>query len=122
MVVRSSTEAEYRALAHVAAEIACIKSLLSEIKVPMPIPPVVWCNNLGAATMASNHVYHARTKHVEIDLHFVGDMVLRKELEIRYVPTVDQTADVLTKALSVSRFLKLRNKLKIEATPSNLRG
>ena len=72
--------------------------------------------------MTENPVFHARTKYVEIDPHFVRDMVLRREFEIRYVPTVDQTADVLTKSLSVTWFQKLKAKLYVESSPHSLRG
>ena len=65
---------------------------------------------------------HARTKHIELDIHFVRDMVLNKNLEIRYVPTDEQTADVLTKGLSVSRFLRMKSKLHVDESPFHLRG
>ena len=71
------------------------------------------CDNLGVAALASNLVFHARTKHVEIDLHFIRDMVLQQRLEIRYVSTEDQIADLFTKSLSVARFLKLKHKLHV---------
>ena len=71
--------------------------------------------------MAANPIFHARTKHVELDLHFVRDLVIRKRLEIIYVPTLEQTANVLTKGVSVARFLKLKNKLHVEESPFHLR-
>ena len=59
---------------------------------------------MSAGALATNPVYHARTKHIEIDIHFVRDKVLQRELEVRYVPSCDQVADCLTKALSSHRF------------------
>ena len=64
VVARSSTEAEYRALAHASAEILWIKSLLRELKITLPQAPVVWCDNLGVAAMAAKPVYHAGTRQV----------------------------------------------------------
>ena len=72
--------------------------------------------------MASNLVYHARKKNIEFDLHFVRDMVAQKQVEIRYVPNVDQIADALTKILSMTRFLRLKDKLYVKTSPSSLRG
>uniref|UniRef100_A0A803Q5F0 Reverse transcriptase Ty1/copia-type domain-containing protein n=1 Tax=Cannabis sativa TaxID=3483 RepID=A0A803Q5F0_CANSA len=71
VVSRSSTESEYRALAHVSAEITWIESLLKEIKFPLPTVPITWCDNLSASALASNPMYHARTKHIELDIHYV---------------------------------------------------
>ena len=109
---RSSTEAEYRALASIATEVIWIQQLLSEIGVCLHTsPPVLWCDNMSAHALASNHVYHARTKHFELDLHFLRDLVTSRKLEVRYISTAHQPADLLTKPLSGSRFLSLCHKL-----------
>lgn len=66
---------------------------------------------LGATSLASNPIFHARKKHIEIDVHFIRDKVLAKELEIRFGPSEEQTADIFTKILSVPCFRFLRDKL-----------
>ncbi|KAM6584466.1 hypothetical protein CsatB_011468 [Cannabis sativa] len=121
VVARSSTESEYRALAHVAAEISWIESLLKELNFKTPTA-ITWCDNMGANALASNPVFHARTKHIEVDVHFIRDKVLSKELDIRYVPSSDQVADCLTKGLSSSRFNFLIDKLGVMISPLHLRG
>ena len=116
VVARSSTEVEYRALAHISAEFCWLQSLATELKLKLETP-VVWSDNMGAAALASNPVMHARTKHIEIDIHFVRDKVLKKELEVRYIPTQEQVADIFTKALGSARFLELRSKLSVAKAP-----
>jgi len=71
IVSRSSTEAEYRTLAIVAAELAWIRQLLCDIHIPLHIPPIIHCDNLSAISLASNPVFHSRKKHLQIDYHFV---------------------------------------------------
>lgn len=121
-VSRSSTESEYRELAQVASEIACIESLLKEFKFQIPQRPITWCDNISASVLASNPVYHARTKHIEIDIHFVRDKVMKKELEIRYIPTSDQIPECLNKSLTQPRFQILVDKLGVKISPLRLRG
>ncbi|XP_062118212.1 secreted RxLR effector protein 161-like [Humulus lupulus] len=121
VIARSSTELEYHALANAATEMVWLKALLKEMNIPVQRPPIIWCDNIGAALLAANLVYHACTKNIEIDVHFVRDMVLKKLIDIQYVPTQDQVADVLTEGLSVERFLKFRNKLKVVSSPFRLR-
>lgn len=122
VVSRSSTESEYRALADLAAEITWTCSLMQELKLPQLRNPILWCDNLSAKALASNPVMHARTKHIEIDVHYIRDKVLQNEVTIAYVPSADQVADCLTKALTHSRFNLLRDKLGVITSPSSLRG
>lgn len=74
-VARSSTEAEYGALASAAAEIAWVQSLLSELGISHSTPPVLYCDNVGATYFSSNPVFHSRMKHLVIDYHFVCQCV-----------------------------------------------
>ena len=113
-VSRSSAEAEYRSLAGVVAELSWIKSLLSELRVHQPRAPIVWCDNLNTVLLSANPVLHARTKHVELDLFFVREKVMRKEIEVRHIPASAQVADVFTKAIFSAMFLSWRDKLRVE--------
>lgn len=96
IISRSSTEAEYKALANGAPEASWVQSLLRELHVPQPRPLVLLCDNFGATLLTANPVFHARTKHIEVDFHFVREKVALGALEVRFVLSADQTADVFT--------------------------
>ena len=96
-VSRSSTEAEYKALANGVAEAIWINSLLKELGVTRQRTPILWCDNLGATYLTANPVFHARTKHIEIDFHFVRERVAKGALDVRFISSSDQIADVFTK-------------------------
>jgi hypothetical protein len=75
-VSRSSTDAEYKALANGGvAEAIWVESLLKELGVPQQRAPILWCDNLGATYLSANPVFHARMKHIEIGFHFVHERV-----------------------------------------------
>jgi histone deacetylase 1/2 len=103
-VSRSSTESEYKALANATAELIWVQSLLGELGVQQFRAPVLWCDNIGATYLSANQVFHARTKHIEVDFHFVRERVCRKQLEIRFISSNDQVADVFTKPLPLPAF------------------
>ena len=92
-------------LALATAEVIWIQSLLTELKVPHA-PPDIFCDNISTVSLAHNRVLHSCTKHIELDLFFVREKVLRKQLQVVHVPAADQRADILTKALSPSNFVK----------------
>ncbi|GKD89520.1 ribonuclease H-like domain-containing protein [Tanacetum coccineum] len=74
---RSSVEAEYRGDANVVAETAWLRNLLRELHTPLLSPTPVYCDNVSTIYLTANPVQHQRTKHIEIDIHFVRDMVTR---------------------------------------------
>ncbi|KAF5465934.1 hypothetical protein F2P56_015896 [Juglans regia] len=121
-VARSSTESEYKSLANTAAELQWLQSLLKELQMPLQCCPTLWCDNIGATYLSSNPVFHARTKHIEIDFHFVRDKFLQQNLQVSFLSTSDQLADLLTKPLAAARFNTLRSNLHVQELPIRLRG
>lgn len=113
VVSRSTTEAEYQSLANTVSELIWLKALLSELKFSPRIVPTIYCDNSSGVQMAANPVYHARSRHIELDLLYVREKVLKKEILVCHVNSENQVADIFTKVLSKTRFCDLRNKLNI---------
>ncbi|KAK9070135.1 hypothetical protein SSX86_010535 [Deinandra increscens subsp. villosa] len=95
----SSAEAEYRSMRRVTAEIGWLTRLLAELQVPNIVPVPLKCDNQAAIHIAKNPVFHERTKHIEIDCHFVRDKVQDGLITLIHTPTQSQLADVFTKSL-----------------------
>nr|GEX49690.1 ribonuclease H-like domain-containing protein [Tanacetum cinerariifolium] len=94
---RSSAEAEYRGVANVVAETAWLRNLLRELQSSLSTATLVYCDNVSAVYMFANHVQHQRTKHIEIDIHFVRDMVTAGQDRVLHVPSRYQYDDIFTK-------------------------
>lgn len=119
MVAKSSAEAEYRAMAAAASEITWLRLLLHELgHSSNDKPTTLFCDNQAAIHIATNPVFHERTKHIEVDCHFVREKILNKVIVTAYIRSSDQIADIFTKPLAKGIFEPLKNKL----TSDNLFG
>ncbi|XP_074556441.1 uncharacterized protein LOC141812295 [Curcuma longa] len=114
VVARSSAEAEFRAVAHGICEVMWIKRILEELKLSYLTPMKVYCDNKAAISIAHNPVLHDRTKHIEVDKHFIKEKINTGIICMTYLPTDEQLADVLTKGLHKKQFDKLTSKLAME--------
>ncbi|XP_020690111.1 uncharacterized protein LOC110105085 [Dendrobium catenatum] len=112
-VSRSSTESEYRALASATAETIWIRRLLADFGIKHDSSVDIFCDNMSTIALANNPVFHARTKHIEIDQRFVRDHIQKHDIRLLPISTIDQIADILTKPLTTPRFKLLRSKLTI---------
>ena len=108
---RSSAEAEYRAMATITSDLIWIKSFLASMRVFVTHLMQLFCDNQAALHIAKNPVFHERTKHIDIDCHFVRKRLLSGKLVTRYVSSNQHVADIFTKALGQHQFLFLRSKL-----------
>jgi histone deacetylase 1/2 len=113
-VSRSSTEVEYKSLANATTEVMWVQTLLTELGISHPLAARLWCDNIGATYLSANPVFHARTKHIEVDYHFVRERVARRLLDIKFIPTGDQVADGFTKPLTVRQLEAFRNNLNLD--------
>lgn len=112
-VAQSSTEAEYVALASAVADLIWMKNLLMDLGVELEKPPKVFEDNQSVIHLL-NQWEHRRLKHVDVKYNFVRDYYLKGVIQVEYVNTKEQIADILTKALNGGQFLKLRELLNLE--------
>ncbi|TQE03277.1 hypothetical protein C1H46_011089 [Malus baccata] len=122
IVSRSSTEAEYRAMSFTSAELDWIQQLLQFLHIQLPTAPVLFCDNLSAIALSFNHVQHQRTKHIEIDVHFVRERVAKHRLMVQFVSSREQFADILTKGLSSPLFWSHCTNLMLGSSKPEIEG
>nr|GEW64612.1 ribonuclease H-like domain-containing protein [Tanacetum cinerariifolium] len=111
MLSRSSAEAEYRGVANAVAETCWIRNLLRELRTLLSSASIVYCDNVSVVYLSSNPVQHQRTKHIEIDIHFVRDLVAIGQVRVLHVPSRFQYADIFTKGLPSALFDEFRDSL-----------
>ncbi|KAL8107165.1 hypothetical protein AgCh_023827 [Apium graveolens] len=124
-ISRSSSEAEYRAMTSATSEVTWLVRLLADFGVHNLKPVTLHCDNQPAIHIAKNPVFHEHTKHIEINCHFTRDKVLEGLIQLTYLPTTSQLADLLTKSLPAPQFQLLLSKLGFHDLHSghpNLRG
>lgn len=121
-VALSSAEAEFRGIARGLAEVLWLKKLLTEIGYPPKIVPRILCDNKAAIKISENPVQHDRTKHVEVDRHFIKEKIDNPEVCLPYVKSENQLADILTKGIPARQFRDMLSKLSIVDPLSKLEG
>ncbi|GJX87688.1 ribonuclease H-like domain-containing protein [Tanacetum coccineum] len=119
---RSSAKAEYRGVANVVAKTVWLRNLLRELHTPLLSATIVYCDNVSAIYMTASLVQHQRTKHIEIDIHFVHDMVARGQVRVHHVPSRYQYADIFTKGLPSALFEELCTSFSVRPSPAQTVG
>ncbi|XP_019434537.1 PREDICTED: uncharacterized protein LOC109341152 [Lupinus angustifolius] len=119
---RSSAEAEYRGVANVVSESCWIRNLLLELHCPVQKATLVYCDNVSAIYLSRNPVQHQRTKHVEMDIHFVCEKVARGQVRVLHVPSRYQIADIFTKGLPLILFEDFWDSLNVHKPPATTAG
>ncbi|RVW26625.1 Retrovirus-related Pol polyprotein from transposon RE1 [Vitis vinifera] len=111
VVARSSAEAEYRAMALATCELIWLRHLLQELRFGKDEQMKLICDNQAALHIASNPVFHERTKHIEVDCHFIREKIASECVATSFVNSNDQLADIFTKSLRGPRIKYIYNKL-----------
>ncbi|CAL9017436.1 unnamed protein product [Prunus brigantina] len=111
VVSRSSAEAEYRGMAQGVCDLLWLRRLLRDLGFGPQKPMDLYCDNKAAIAIAHNPVQHDRTKHVEVDRHFVKEKLDAEIISFPFISSEYQLADVLTKAVSTTVFLNSLDKL-----------
>nr|GEZ81310.1 retrotransposon protein, putative, Ty1-copia subclass, expressed [Tanacetum cinerariifolium] len=114
----SSVEAEYRDVANAVAETCWLRNLLRKLHTPLSSATLVYCDNVSAVYFSSNPIKHQRTKHIEIDIHFVCDLVAAGQVRVLHVLSRSQFADIFTTRLSSALFEEFRCSFSVRCSPA----
>ncbi|GKC73228.1 ribonuclease H-like domain-containing protein, partial [Tanacetum coccineum] len=113
---------EYRGVTNDVAETCWLRNLLRELHTPLSSATLVYCDNVSAVYLSCNPVQHQRTKHIEIDIHFVRDLVAAGQVRVLNVPSRYQFADIFTKRLPSALFEEFRSSLSVRCPPAPTAG
>lgn len=115
VVSRSSTEAEYRSMAHATCELLWLYQVLTDLKITVTNPAKLFCDNKSAMYIATNPVFHEEMKHIKVDYHTFQDQVKKGFLILMHVSSSNQHADILTKPLQPGPFNSLLVRMPISS-------
>jgi hypothetical protein len=90
-----------------------LRRILIDLQQKVEDPTPIFCDNQSAISMSKNPVFHGRSKHIELRHNYIRDMVQRKEINLEYIKTTEQPADVLTKAVSIEKLEQFKDIMKI---------
>jgi hypothetical protein len=119
-ITLSSTEAEYRGVVNASTESIWIRQILSELSFQQEQPTLIWCDNQSVIHISKEPVEHQRTKHIEVHMHYIRQLIHDKIIDLQYCRTELQVADIFTKPLTKTRYVQLRTLLGVKEV--DLRG
>lgn len=111
IVTLSTTEAEFVAAASCACQAVWLKRILDQLGKPQDSGVVIWCDNSSSVKLSKNPVMHGRCKHIDVRFHFLRDLAKEGVVKLKHCSTQEQLADIMTKALKLDSFCKLREEL-----------
>nr|GEV63053.1 ribonuclease H-like domain-containing protein [Tanacetum cinerariifolium] len=114
----SSAEVEYCGVANAVAETCWLRNLLRDMHTPLSSTMFVYCDNVSVVYLSSNLVQHQRTKHIEMDIHIVHNLVAVNQVRVVHVPSRYQYADIFTKSLPSTLFEEFRTSMSVWCPPT----
>jgi hypothetical protein len=111
VVTLSTIEAEFIAAATSACQAIWLRRILDDLHFQQHDPTIIHCDSSSAIKLSKNPVLHGRSKHIDVRYHFLRDLSNEGTIELVYCRSEDQIADIMTKALKLDAFEKLRNLL-----------
>jgi hypothetical protein len=122
IVSLSSTEAEYKSLCEKNCEVVWLRRLLQDVGKEQKEPTMIKCDNQSSINLEKNIIFHARTKHVEAQFHFVREKLQSNEIALMYYNTSENDVDIFTKPLGKIKFELFREMLGVEVNPFSIKG
>ncbi|GKE87619.1 ribonuclease H-like domain-containing protein, partial [Tanacetum coccineum] len=119
---RSTLEADYRGVSNAVAKTCWLRNLLCKLHTPLSSTTLVYCDNVSAVYLFCDPVQYQHTKHIEIDIHFVRDLVVVGQVRVLHVPSRYQFADIFTKGLPSALFEEFRSSLSVRCPPAPIAG
>ena len=113
-IALSSAEAEYRGVVNITIQALWLQHFLTELGVQFRQPIVILCDNHSTLKFCRDPVQRQRTKHIEIQMHYIRDLIHDRVIDLQFLPSAEQTADIFTKTFTEQKFRSLRDRLGVK--------
>jgi hypothetical protein len=115
-IALSSTETEYRVVVNITIQAMWLQHFLTELGIQFHRPIVIWCDNQSTLKFCRDPVQRHRTKHIEIHMHYIQDLLHEGIIDLQFYPSAEQTTDIFTKTFTAQKFHSLRGRLGVKDT------
>eukprot|EP00253_Pinus_taeda_P034697 PITA_34697 len=113
-IALSLVEAEYRGVVNITIQAMWLHHFLTELGIQFRQPIVIWCDNQSTLKFCRDPVQRQRMKHIEINMHYIRDLVHDRVIDLQFCPLAEQTADIFTKTFTEQKFRSLRDRLGVK--------